>query len=194
MEEIVAHIIQPFNWFDAAIAISSIVLSLVAIIISIITFRSQKEHNKNSVRPILNIVFGDYEDDIYVRVDNNGVGPAIIKKIECSYCAEVNKVAEKSLVDLISHWKSSQKNEEYLSETLDCFTDFVEDIANRTIAPGHQIVLLQLADPAHGQRIELRRFLREVNVKISYTDIYNSKPWECSRAGDFFGRTLSDTD
>lgn len=194
MEEIIAHIVQPFNLFDAAIAICTIVLSVVAIVISIITFRSQKEHNKNSVRPILNIVFGDYEDDIYVRIDNNGVGPAIIKKIECSYCTEVSKVTENSLVDLISHWKSAQENADYLSETLDYFTDFVENIKDRAIAPGHKIVLLQLTDPAYGQRIELRRFLKEVNVKISYTDIYNSKPWNCSRDADFFGRTLFDVD
>ena len=43
-----------------------------------------KEQNKNSVRPILNVSVGDYEDNIYVRLHNNGVGPAIITRIQCN--------------------------------------------------------------------------------------------------------------
>ena len=191
LKEIIIHVSQPANFLDAIFSIGTIVLSVVAIIISIITFRSQKKHNKNSVRPILNIIFGDYENNIYVRVDNNGVGPAIIKNIECTYCTEKGMVTKKSLIDLISYWISTQNNSEYLSRRIDCFSDFVEDISGRTIAPDHSIVLLKLSNPDHGQATILRSFLNEVHIEVSYTDIYNTKPWTCSRACDFFGRTLS---
>ena len=55
MEEIIAHIVQPISWIDVIISICSLLISVIAGIISINTYRSQKEHNKNSVRPILNI-------------------------------------------------------------------------------------------------------------------------------------------
>ena len=84
MNEIIAHVQMPTNWVDILFTAASILISIVAVFISVQTFRSQKEQNKNSVRPILNVSVGDYEDNIYVRLHNNGVGPAIITRIQCN--------------------------------------------------------------------------------------------------------------
>ena len=190
LKEIIIHVSQPANFLDAIFSIGTIVLSVVAIIISIITFRSQKKHNKNSVRPILNIVFGDYENDIYIRVDNYGVGPAIIKGVECTYCTENGKVAKKSVVELIPSWILTQKNPECFSERMCYFTDFVKDITGKTIAPEHGIVLIKQKNPDPDKAMALRNFLKDISIKVFYTDIYDSKPWPCERSCDFFGRTL----
>lgn len=93
MNEIIAHVQMPTNWVDILFTAASILISIVAVFISVQTFRSQKEQNKNSVRPILNVSVGDYEDNIYVRLHNNGVGPAIITRIQCNvrrvlFCTE----------------------------------------------------------------------------------------------------------
>ena len=93
MNEIIAHVQMPINWVDILFTAASILISIVAVFISVQTFRSQKEQNKNSVRPILNVSVGDYEDNIYVRLHNNGVGPAIITRIQCNvrrilFCTE----------------------------------------------------------------------------------------------------------
>ena len=189
-EEVLKHSLEPANFIEAMFSFGSIILSVVALVVSTVTFCSQKKHKKNSVRPILNIVFGDYENNIYVRVDNNGVGPAIIKNIECTYCSEKEMVTKKSLIDLFEEWISTQVDADYISEKIACFTDFVENIAGRTIAPDHEIVLLKLTNPDYGQAVILRRFLKEVHIEVSYTDIYNTKPWKCRRACDFFGRSL----
>jgi hypothetical protein len=103
MKEIIAHIVQPINWFEILLSLCTLVLSLCAVIISILTARSQKTHNKNSVRPLLGIVVGDYEDDLYVRIDNNGVGPAIITNIKC--CATYNNTKKKKRV-LFSYFQT----------------------------------------------------------------------------------------
>ena len=148
MEEIIAHVVQPINWIDIGISIFSLVTSVVAIIISINTYRSQKEHNKNSVRPILNIVLGDYEDDLYVRVDNNGVGPAIITAISCINTKTEGKKSSTSLVELVPYSATVKRmNSESIAD-LRTYTDFVEDIAGRTISPDHSIVLLRMENPS----------------------------------------------
>lgn len=189
MEEIIAHVVQPINWIDIGISIFSLVTSVVAIIISINTYRSQKEHNKNSVRPILNIVLGDYEDDLYVRVDNNGVGPAIITAISCINTKTEGKKSSTSLVELVPYSATVKRmNSESIAD-LRTYTDFVEDIAGRTISPDHSIVLLRMENPSKKQRLVLRDFLKDCYVEIHYTDIYNSDPWTSKRSLDFFGRT-----
>lgn len=193
MEEIIAHIVQPINWIDIIISVSSLFLSVVAVIISVITYRSQKEHNKNSVRPILNIVLGDYEDDLYVRVDNCGVGPAIISgtKCTCSYFDEVK--SSNCLVELMPHEAVVQGKSRSSTVNMHSFSDFVEDITGRTISPGNSITLLQIETLKKDQIFAFRNFLKDCCVEIEYTDIYNSKPWKCRRLLDFFGRTLKST-
>lgn len=190
MEEIIAHIVQPVNWVDIITSVSSLILSVVAVVISIITYRSQKEHNKNSVRPILDIVLGDYEDDLYIRIVNCGVGPAIITGIECtrSYVGEV--ASSNSLVELMPHKARLQGKSFNLTVNMLSFSDFVEDITGRTISPGSGITLLQIKNPARNQIVVFRNYLKDCCVKVEYTDIYNSKPWDRKRLLDFFGRTI----
>ncbi len=189
MEEIIAHVVQPTNWIDIGTSFFSLVLSVVAIIISINTYRSQKEHNKNSVRPILNIVLGDYEDDLYVRVDNNGVGPAIVSSINCTCSYFHELMSANSLVDLIPYKATVQGKNSGATANMHSFTDFVEDITGRTIPPGGSITLLRIENPKREQLLAFRNLLKKCSVEIGYTDIYSSKPWECKRSLDFFGRT-----
>ena len=103
MEEVIAHIVQPISWVDVAISVCSLVISAAAVVISLTTYWSQKEHNKNSVRPILNITFGDYENDLYIRVDNNGVGPAIVAGVTCTCCHFSEPKSADSLIGLMPY-------------------------------------------------------------------------------------------
>lgn len=186
MPEIIAHIIQPIDWVQIIMSCSSILISLIAIIISINTYKSQVRHNKNSVKPILNIVCGDYENNIYVRIDNNGVGPALIKSISCS----TERRTECSLFELIP--TEVRVTSSYFDGFVPLFplTDFVEDIAGRTIAPAGNIILLQLVEPEEKQRFALRNVLQQITVYVEYTDIYGEEDMHAKRELNFFGRTL----
>ena len=188
MEEIIAHIVQPVSWIDVIISACTLFISVVAVIISINTYRSQKEHNKNSVRPILNIVLGDYEDDLYVRIDNNGVGPAIVSGIHCTCSYFDDLLSANSLVELIPYKATVKGEGSGRTADMHTFTDFVEDITGRTIPPGGHITLLRIAEPKEAQLLAFRNLLSKCRVEIKYTDIYNSKLWECGRLLDFFGR------
>lgn len=188
MPEIIAHVVQQTDWTQITLSVCSIIISIAAVVTSVITYLSQKKHNKNSVRPILNIVIGDYEDDLYVRIVNNGVGPANVTDINCT----LNARTEKSLIKLIPYEASvSNSNSEEIAN-LHQFTHFVEDITGRTIPPNGTITLLQLRDADYAQKVALRTYLKEVVVGIKYTDVYNGKPWDCKRELSFFGRDIQD--
>lgn len=187
MPEVIAHVEQSADWMQIIISVSSILTSIIAIIISITTYRSQVQHNKNSVKPILNIILGDYENDLYVRIDNNGVGPAIIKNVSCS-----NRRDEKNcLIKLIPREVRVTTPHADAIVSLFPLTDFVEDISGRTIAPEKHIVLLELLEPDSKKRIALRTVLKEITIHIEYTDIYRKETFVVERELSFFGRTLS---
>ena len=188
MQEIVAHIIQPTDYIQLIISISTALTSLAAIFISVITYRSQVRHNKNSVRPILDVIFGDYENDLYVRVDNHGVGPAIIKSVVC----RSGRREEPCLVSLIP--ERVTLTTPTISRTVKLFalTDFVEDMTGRTIPPQGRVVLLRLPQPHEYRRAALRCVLRDIRIQIQYTDIYGKEIFTTERDLSFFGRTLID--
>lgn len=187
MLEITAHIIQPTDWIQVIIAVTSIVISVAAVFISFITYTSQRKHNQNSVRPILNIVFGDYEDNIYVKIVNNGVGPATIKDLKFS----VGNNTTKSLVELIPG--EAIVTDEHRGKIVDLhtFNDFVEDVTGRTLPPNGTIMFLQLQSSDKAQILALRNFLGKVEMSIDYTDIYSKKTWVVDRSLSFFQRTIS---
>lgn len=52
------------NWIDIICSVIAAVVAVVAFRTAKQTHNSQMEHNRQSVRPILNIVVDDYEDHI----------------------------------------------------------------------------------------------------------------------------------
>lgn len=113
--------------------------SILAILIALLTYYSQKIHNRNSVKPLLNVIFGDYENCIYVKIQNNGVGPAIIKSMVCN-----NDKSETSdtLIGLIPKEKMVKIKNQQKIINLRHYNDFVKNIEERVIAPGNEIMLL----------------------------------------------------
>ena len=190
MEEIIAHVIQPINWLDVVISACSLIISVVAVVISVNTYHSQKEYNSNSVRPILDIIFGDYENNLHVSIDNHGVGPAIVNDVICTRKKGDRIENEKCLVDLIPTQMDIKTGHGIREIDLGVLTDFVEDIRGRAIPPGGRVVLLQKKDPDEDQLYALRCVLKDCSLEIDYTDIYGEKAWETKRNLDFFGRTI----
>lgn len=190
IETILAYGQKLGSLIDTSIPFFSLITSIAAVVISVITYKSQKTHNKNSVRPILNIDFGDYENKLEVQVVNNGVGPAIISDINCTYECAGEKDCQKSLVELIPACGTMKLDGRVVRTRMTLLSDFVEDITGMVIPPNGKIVLLQLLEPSAIQLCVFRNFMQNCNIEILYSDIYNSKPWKCQRSLKFFGRTL----
>lgn len=61
----------------------ALLVSVLAIIITWIFSASQKRHNRNSVRPVCNIIVRDLPDSFTIMLCNYGVGPMRICNIRC---------------------------------------------------------------------------------------------------------------
>ena len=177
MEGITVYVASEANWFDIITTVLTIAVSLIAIWISLRTYKSQIIHDRNSVRPIIDIVIGYYEDDLFVKLRNSGVGPAIVKQLVCSCDEEETS----SLISLIPISYECKVGTELIHVDFSEFTDYVESIDGRAIAPNSEIILLRLQNQSYKKVHILRKILKDVTVKVQYSDIYDSQIWESIR-------------
>lgn len=57
---------------SAVLAAVAVVLSLISLYLSHAALRHQREHNRLTVRPLAYVVVGDYENQLFVKLRNNG--------------------------------------------------------------------------------------------------------------------------
>lgn len=146
------------------------------------TLSMQREHNFKSVTPILYIQTLDHDEEVSVKLYNNGVGPLLITNIIITNGIESNH-------DLIS-WMP------YHPKRISYWTTFIKGFGAMSIYPGGFIsfLLLENADPDLPDfvlyRQEARRHLAKLKITVEYKDIYN-RPMQ-PHSGDlrWFGRTL----
>jgi hypothetical protein len=158
------------NW-DTIIALS---VSIASIVFTYIQLRIQRTHNKKTVKPIGRIIIGDYENQIFVKLENSGVGPLIIKEI-------------------LTKNKKIQTTNSFISILPDdlkrriTWTNFTGDYQGRTIIPGQSLELVvwtinqSYEKTASGDerifkdRNDLRKALKDICVSVNYTDIYENE-------------------
>lgn len=170
---------------EIVIAFCALLTSVISIILTILTLRLQKQHYMKSIKPIGRITAGDYEDDIYISIINNGVGPLIVKELKVSN----SQLTASSLIDIIP----TSINESVV------WTDFASNFVNRAIEPSGRIYLVRLTfdevekkqDNIKIIKKELRQFLRHLTLELIYTDIYEKKLYRISRSLEWFGRHFS---
>lgn len=151
-------------------------ISAVALIVSCFTWWTQKKHNKLSVLPLPEVVLGDYENRISVTLRNNGAGPLIIKKLTVS---DANSESQ----SFISH----------LTDFNIVWSNFVDLVDGRAILPGKDIELIETNGNETNigfvtTRDKLRRKLKDLEVKIVYTNVYGDCFPEYSKKLTWFGR------
>ena len=164
-------------------AIFAIIISIVSLIPTIVFSYLQMEHNKNSVRPLCEIILTNYENKIAVKIFNFGTGPMIITNCIC-------KDTE------------NNRHDELLRELMPkigrLWTTSTHYVNGRTVPVGGKITLILLA-PIKGQnsidadiKERVRRALSTITIDVAYTDIYGCKRYEKIR--DREGSKLSTAD
>ena len=158
-------------------AILAVFISLVSIVVAVVNIAMQRAHNRKSVLPIGNLSLGDYENQIFVRLRNDGVGPMIIDNISVQQI-ETGKEIGSALIDLMPKGLA--------------WTTFVKDISGRAFAASKDIDLILFeGDPNKPQFIDARQRVREalskLRVKVHYHSIYGDE-MVAERPLDWFGR------
>jgi len=170
------------------IALCSLIISIVAVIVSIVFAVSKIRHNKKSVLPIALIDFNDREDYISVEIRNVGIGPLIIRKLKVYKSKDKGLFKKRKTKSNLIDWLPQNPEELFWS-------DFVKHVEVFTIPVGDRLFLIEIKfNDEHKKiendfRTELRRELKELTIEIEYEDIYKKKFKE-KRDCDWFKRLL----
>lgn len=172
---------------NAVAAIGSAVLAAVACVISFVslyvahrTAKHQERHDRMSVRPLTYIAVGDYENRVYVKIQNNGVGPLIVKRVTIEGAAEPSRPLIHAMPEL---------------PPKAAWTTFVEEISGRSVPPGGELFLIDLevsSSASHAYftlaRDKVRVALGRLTVKVEHTDVYDQQLPVAVRKLDWFHR------
>lgn len=161
-----------------------IIMSAIALVFSALAVIYQIKSYKNNVKPIIDIIIGDYDNNIYVKLVNNGIGPAIIKELKCVYLGDIPLIRKQTstLIELLME-------EGATSSVIESYSTFVEDVMGRTMPPNDEIILVQIKNGSQKDNVALRLMLQNIEVQVYYEDMYNRIFYQ-KRLLDFFARTL----
>jgi len=178
MDKIVDLIREQPDQISALAAVSALFVSFLSIVLTVWALWLQRRHNFKSLTPIANVLYGDYENLLEVKVKNSGVGPLIIERFTAS--------------------RGSEKKHNIIDWMPDItYSTFTSRLDGRCISPDQEIVLIRLKgnqdDPDFRlRRDEVRRSLSELNVQVRYRDIYDRRMKDEGRSLDWFARRLAE--
>ena len=169
---------------DIILPLTAIIISIIAVIFTAWSLKVQRKHNIKSIRPIGKIRIGDYESNIYIRIDNSGIGPLILLKIFLNG----NEIpVDKMLLDSIPLGRRNNIR----------WKNYTGNYKNRTIPIGENLELIRWTPESDFQKnpeeIEttknnIRDTFQNWNLKIEYTDIYESETYTDELNLSWFGR------
>ncbi len=160
------------------IAFLAFLVSITAIIFSVISLHIQHTHNRKSVKPIGIITISDYENLLNIKIQNAGIGPLLIKSI-----TSINKEGRSK--DYPIDWMPSGIS----------WSDFRKSLENHAIVPNAKTVLLEYKVDLNNTlsiktRDIIRSILKELKILIKYTDVYEKQTFSTTRSLEWFGRNI----
>lgn len=179
---------QNLETANAISALAGVSVALVALLVSALSvfftwkaLKIQRIHNHLSVRPLPYITVGDYENQLFVKIRNNGTGPLIIRKLSVLGVEEPSStlVSNMPMLDSGVVW-----------------TNFTAASEGRSIPVGGEMVLLELTgsiDDSNfiSSRQKVRTALGSLALNLEYTDIYGNELPASSRDLSWFHRSLA---
>lgn len=141
-------------------AICAIFISVASLIVAIGALNTQREHNYLSVRPIAHFSRGDYENCVFVKLKNFGLGPLLIDR----FIIQTRHGSYKRMIDAFTDIAHGL--------TWDTFTDSID---GRALAPNAEFILVKATfdDTQNAVRENVRAALSEMNMQLYFKDIYD---------------------
>jgi hypothetical protein len=179
MRDMISFLTANHDLIAAITAVAALFVSAVSIILAIFNMTTQRTHNRKSLMPIAHVRLGDYENRIFVRLHNDGVGPMLIDRIVVTRRG-TRKPKQASLVEFMPALPPGV-----------FWTTFVTDLSGWALSADKDIVLLLLeGDPADPAFVAARQGVREVlsclKLVIYYRDIYGSRMPPVTRDMEWF--------
>jgi hypothetical protein len=157
----------------------ALVVAIASILLSMYTAYLQRKHDILSVRPLGYIILLNYETNIGVKIVNYGVGPMNIIDLKVE---DSNHNTTDTLIEYIEN-----------KMTGETWSDFVEEVVNRPLAPNNEIVLFlykydeeDSKDEFDIKRNKLRHILKGLKISLTYEDLYHNKFLFCRELKGLF--------
>lgn len=132
----------------------SIVTSIIAIFISVLTVKSQMRHNVLSLMPVCELYTANFDDYLSVELHNKGLG---LMRINNVVFTNTKKLNYSNLIDVLSDKTGLSYNV----------------IGNgKTIMSGEKIELIKLKEFTSEQRKKILTELSNIHLHIEYVDVY----------------------
>lgn len=165
MLEVLAHIQQPTDTLHLVTTVGTTVIAVASMLFAGCGYFLQKRHNIMSVMPILNIFTEATDNRIYIALENNGIGPAIINELVWKSDTSSNS----SLFNMINSTHSNGFK----------FAACSDGISKRALSPEKSIILFDYSEKDDSdfkrEKEVMVGFFSKLRLEVSYTDIYNSK-------------------
>jgi hypothetical protein len=183
MSELTTFLLANDKLVTAWTAIAALLISSLSIILGVANLVMQRRHNRKGVHPIGHISVGDYENQIFVRLRNDGVGPMIVKNV----VVRNRENGEKR--DAIIDFMPTPLPGNYQ------WTTFIREMQGRAISANDHLTLVLLEGEVQDQRfVSSRQIFRKLasilNIEVTYENIYGEQMAPASRDLDWFGRRL----
>jgi hypothetical protein len=167
---------------EVIVATLAVFVSIVSVVFTALALKYQRRHNYKSVRPIGVLVGGNYENNIFIKLENNGIGPLIIKKMVVSY----KSINGSDIINVIPTTLSGRIR----------WSDYATELEDKTIPASKSINLLVWTPKNYEQqdieridldRRELRDVLKLIKITVYYTDVYEQTEYSVSESFDGYG-------
>ncbi|WP_421830457.1 hypothetical protein [Larkinella sp.] len=159
---------------ELLLGLSATFLSVAALIVSIFQTRIAREQQQASVWPYVQVTSNHLDNNFELLLKNNGVGPALIKKVEFSYRGK----SESSHTRLLNHIVNTETLQDSVRKA-GRFWNAV--VPGDVVKAGDQIELYKAVNSGY-----LAEFLGQVTgdstfqFRITYSDVYG-KCWLLDR-------------
>lgn len=153
--------------------LTGIFTSVIALAVSVWVFKGEKQLSINSVRPLLNAFYGSHKDNVYVRIGNYGMGPAIIEEVKFYSCNCEDGSRDRDIEDpSLAHYVLGKARQEGVD--IGPFFDYVpiDALEQRAIAPDGELFLVKYRSRDPEKCDFVKRALADVRLKITYRDIF----------------------
>lgn len=136
-------------------------ISILALLSTSYQLYLQRVHNEKSLKPIVQIDLVDTSNTIAIHIQNNGIGPFIIKQL--SYIKD-----GKSYDNLENCLKLNPRTYQHISPL---------GSSIKTVLPGSFLPVFSI--PVNGEKADeafnIRQQLADLKVKVDGVDIYDNK-------------------
>lgn len=153
------------------IASSALVIATLSFLTAVWQARLQRLHNANSLKPIAQLAPADYENKLFVKLVNCGVGPLIITN-----SLFYNGIAQHdNLIDFLP--------------TNIMYDTFHTLYTGRVVPANDSVILFEKSFEllTNEDKAQLRSILKDIKVRIEYEDIYQNS-FVLDRNLAWFGR------